>query len=40
MKEDEVLSLTTINGGAWQLDAIANIKTWLSMNVEDVVIIG
>ena len=40
MKEDEVLSLTTINGGAWQLDAIANIKTWLKAAAPDVAIIG
>lgn len=35
-----VANLIEADGGAWQLDAISNIKAWLSMNVEDVIIIG
>jgi len=35
-----IASLHEADGGAWQLVAIANIKAWLSMNAEDVIIIG
>ena len=35
-----IAALFEADGGAWQIDAIANIKTWLKAAAPDVIIIG